>query len=73
MTAIECEALLNDARTALHQLRLGQAIVSVTYEGRRIDYSQAKMSDLISYIQYLEGLCGGLTAGPARRPFGVIW
>ena len=60
---------LNEARTALHQLLTGQAMVSITRDGKRIDLSPANRSDLERYIGHLEaqsGQGGARRRGPAR-------
>lgn len=61
--------MLNEARKALHQLLLGQKVVSVTKNGRQVQFSQTSIADLRNYILEIEiGL--GLKTG-RRPPAGV--
>lgn len=60
---------LIEARTALHQLLTGQAMVSITRDGKKIDFSPANRGDLERYISHLEAMDGigtGRRRGPAR-------
>lgn len=72
-----CQAALAEAKSALHQLRLGKAVVSIGYGDRRVQYSSPTIPTLQAYIAELENQCGtGLTdpcAAPTRRPFRIIF
>lgn len=60
---------LTEARTALHQLLTGQAMVSITRDGKKIDFSPANRGDLERYIDQLEAQAGvgsSRRRGPAR-------
>ncbi|KFC09043.1 hypothetical protein GTGU_01235 [Trabulsiella guamensis ATCC 49490] len=59
---------LLEARNVLHALRLGKQVISVTKDGRRVEYKPADVGDLIRYIATLEeelGISGGRRRGPA--------
>lgn len=61
--------MLQEARKALHQLILGQKVVSVTKNGRQVQFSQTSIAALRNYIAEIEiGL--GLSTG-RRPPAGV--
>jgi len=60
---------LNEARIALHQLLTGQAMVSITRDGKKVDFSPANRGDLERYIAQLHAQVSGaapLRRGPAR-------
>lgn len=60
---------LDQARSALHKLRIGKAVVSIkSGDGKELSYSQANIADLKAYIQELEDKIG---AGVRRRAIGV--
>lgn len=61
--------MLTEARRALHDLLLGKSVVSVTKDGRQVQFNQANMADLRSYINEIEIYIGL----PSRRsgPAGV--
>ena len=70
----DCEVRLAEARTALHKLMTGSAVVEVLHGDQKIRFSEANRVDLESYIQKLENQCGGVDGTPARRtPLGVIF
>ncbi len=56
---------LTEARDALHALMTGKAVVSVTFNGRTVQYSKAEISALESYIARLERELAG--AKPRRN------
>lgn len=62
---------LAEARSALHQLLTGQAMVSITRDGKKIDFSPANRHDLEKYVNSLEGQLG-VGAGRRRAPARVI-
>ena len=56
---------LNEAEIALHELRIGRAVVEVTDQnGERIRYANANRSDLQSYIADLKRQIAGSSVGP---------
>ncbi len=61
--------MLIEARKALHDLLLGKSVVSVTKDGRQVQFNQASIADLRAYIGEIE-IHIGL---PSRRsgPAGV--
>lgn len=62
---------LNEARNALHRLIIGESMVSLQRDGKRVEFAQANRGDLERYIAQLEGQLG--LGRPHRRgPAGVI-
>lgn len=57
--------MLQEARKALHQLLLGQQVVSVSKNGRQVQFNQASISGLRNYIIEIET---GLGIKSGRRP-----
>jgi hypothetical protein len=71
---MSCETKLAEAKAALHQLMLGKSMVSLQYEGRRVQYTAASRTDLETYIKKLEAECGGSSSTGGRgEPFEVTW
>ncbi len=74
-----CPIRLIEARTALHNLQLGQqAVETWTRSGIRTRYTQVNIAELRAYVRELESECGGANGGPLaaesrRRPIGVQW
>jgi predicted house-cleaning NTP pyrophosphatase (Maf/HAM1 superfamily) len=64
------ETQLEQARGAYHNLLTGQAVVSITRDGKSVSFSQASKKDLAAYIASLESQAGG--AGRRRRPARFI-
>ncbi|MCV6589693.1 MAG: gpW family protein [Marinobacterium sp.] len=60
---------LDEARQALHQLNIGQGVVSIQRDGRKVDFRPADRSQLQSYIGELEAKLNPRGAG--RRAFRV--
>ena len=74
--ADDCTTRLTEARTALHGLLTGQAVVSVSVEGEAITYAQADRRNLEAYVAQLEAQCGGSASNvmTARRgPAQVVY
>lgn len=73
--ADDCAARLTEARSALHGLLTGQAVVSVSVEGESIGYAQADQRKLEAYVAQLEYQCGGVNnmATRRRRPGQVVY
>jgi hypothetical protein len=62
---------LTEARGALHRLIIGESMVSLQRDGKRVEFAQANRSDLERYIAHLEAQLG--VGQPRRRgPAGVI-
>lgn len=59
---------LEQARLAKHQIITGTKAVKVQKDGRSVEYNQANLYQLESYIQQLESELG---SGKLRRPMGV--
>lgn len=65
MAQADIQAKLEEARAAHHDLMLGRAVrVFVDQNGERVEYTVAKASSLLAYIQSLES---ALVSTPARR------
>lgn len=62
----DCSARLAAAKNALHALQIGDAIASVTVNGRSTTYTQANVSKLRTYISELESECGADTTRGRR-------
>ena len=63
------QQMLIDAQNALHALLTGSAVrVYVDQNGERLEYSLAKKSDLMAYIDWLKSQLGMAVrpAGPMR-------
>lgn len=62
---------LIEARSALHRLIIGESMVSLQRDGKRVEFAQANRGALERYITQLEGQLG--LGQPSRRgPAGVI-
>ncbi len=60
--------MLCEARRALHELMIGRAVVSVSKNGRQVQYSRATINELRLYIEEIESALGM----PGRHgPVGV--
>ncbi|APO74259.1 phage head-to-tail joining protein [Rhizobium etli 8C-3] len=66
------QARLDEARAALHRLTIGQAEVSLVYNGESITYSAADAGRLQTYIRQLEAQLG-LRSSARARSRGVIF
>ena len=68
MTTLE---QLTEARSALHKLMTGTQAVTVLYDGRRVEFTPSKLTELKTYISNLETASGGSSSrrGPARCGF----
>lgn len=62
------QAQLEEARAALHRLRIGKQAVKVQRDGKLVEYSPADANALEFYVKQLEQQLG---VGARRRPFGV--
>ena len=57
---------LNEAKAALHKLRIGKSVVSVKKDGREIQYGPADEAKLAGYVSQLELAVS--PDKPRRRP-----
>jgi hypothetical protein len=75
ITQDQCLAYLAEARTAYHNLLIGNnARVVVDQNGERVEYSAANQAALVTYITQLEGICGGCTVEvTSRGPIGFLF
>lgn len=68
---------LAEAEDARHQLALGETVVEVWRDGRRVTYSQAKIADLDAYVlicqREIEKAQALLDNRPARRAIGTYF
>ena len=62
---------LDEARSALHQLRIGAAAVSVGYGDARTEYTPASLTDLKVYVAQLEAKIAGARRARNRVRYGV--
>ncbi len=63
------QEMLTEARQALHELLLGKRVVSVSKNGRQVQFTQINIADLRNYIAEIES---GLGLSSRRRgPAGV--
>jgi hypothetical protein len=53
-TTEQIQAWLDEAIAARHELLIGVAAVSIRKDGRAVEYTKAKLSDLNAYIDSLE-------------------
>ncbi|ENT2068148.1 gpW family head-tail joining protein [Salmonella enterica] len=61
--------MLAEARQALHELLLGKRVVSISKNGRQVQFTQINIVDLRNYIAEIES---GLGLPSCRRgPVGV--
>lgn len=74
MSTTETAVQLAAARTALHQLMTGTAVVSITDpSGRRVEFSATNADELRAYIRELQAQTGSDGVPVRREPFGVTW
>ena len=70
-TAAEIQTMIDEAKAQRHKVALGQAVIDVWRDGRRMRREITRVSELDDYISRLEGelimaqLAEGIT--PARR------
>ncbi|WP_430624419.1 gpW family head-tail joining protein, partial [Salmonella enterica] len=50
--------MLTEARQALHELLLGKRVVSVSKNGRQVQFTQINIADLRNYIAEIESGLG---------------
>jgi hypothetical protein len=58
---------LAEARAARHQLMIGKAAASVSYDGKSVSYSRSNVGDLDSYIAFLCRQIAELQGTAVRR------
>lgn len=66
------EAQLEEARTALHRLNIGDREASLSYDGEQVTYSAADRGSLRVYIRELEAKLGQRRFARARSR-GVVF
>ena len=74
--ADDCTTRLAEARDALHNLITGQQVVSASFEGESVSYTQADRPNLEAYVARLEAQCGGSGVGVTaqrRGPARVVY
>ena len=67
---VQLQQWLGEAETARHALAMGEQVVEVWKDGRRVTYNKGSMPDLDAYIQRLERdieKATNLAAGKRRR------
>lgn len=59
---------LEEAEAAYHRLAIGEQTVSISKDGRAVQFSAANITQLRNYIEYLKQQLGlkGNRRGPAR-------
>ncbi len=62
--------MLDQAKAALHQLMIGQAVVECEFQGQLTKFSVANADRLRAYIAELEARIAGL---PFRGAIGVVF
>ena len=76
-TLDQLQTWLGEAESARHALAMGEALVEVWRDGRRVTYSKASLNDLQSYIDWLNAEIARVTAQasgkPRRRALGFRW
>ena len=60
------QARLTEAQAAYHKLSTGQKAVTVTHDGRSVQYDRTSIANLRAYIEELQRALG--LAVPKRRP-----
>lgn len=69
LTQDQLQLMLTEAQTAYGQLMAGGKVVSVSYEGKSVTYSQAQSGDLVSWIMLLQRALGIGGSRQAIRPY----
>lgn len=67
---VQLQLWLTEAENARHSLALGEQVVEVWKDGRRVTYSAARLADLDAYIKRLERdieQATNVAAGKRRR------
>lgn len=76
-TLTQLQTWLSEAETARHALAMGEGVVEIMRDGRRMSYTRRNLSDLNSYIAWLETEIEKSTAeaagSPRRRPINLAW
>lgn len=74
-TCKQRRAWLADAEEKLHSLRAGGAVVMVQHGEKRVQYSEAKLGELVRYVALLQDqvdACDGASTTNRRRIIGFI-
>lgn len=73
----QLQTWLSEAEAARHALAMGQTTVEIGRDGRKVVYSKASLSDLESYIKWLNAeieKAENADAGrPRRSAIGTVW
>jgi hypothetical protein len=73
----QLETWLEEAETARHNLAMGEQVVEIWRDGRRVSYSQTNLRALTDYVAWLHAEIGKVTAAAAGRPrrsaIGTVW
>lgn len=76
-TISELETMIAEAKAHRHQIALGNAVIEVWRDGRRVRKHIANSAELENYIRSLERELENLTAAnagrPKRRPIALAW
>ena len=56
-----------EAEQALHQLQIGKAVAKISRGGKTLEFTQANVSQLQTYLNQMKAE----QAGQRRRPMGV--
>ena len=76
-TLTQLQTWLSEAESARHAIAMGEGVVDVMRDGRRISYSKRNLTELNGYIAWLETEIEKKTAeadgSPRRRPINLAW
>lgn len=64
----QLQTWLTEAEASRHSLALGEQVVEVWKDGRRVTYNQSKIADLDAYIKTLQRDIQEATAVEAGKP-----
>lgn len=70
-TCAEYQTMLDQARTALHDVTLGSKVTMMRYGEKQIEYRQANVEELRAYIADLQAHVDACNGVKGRRRFGV--
>jgi len=73
----QLQTWLSEAEVARHALAMGQSVVEVWRDGRRVTYGKSNLADLTEYVRFLEAEIARKTSeldeNPRRRPINLTW
>lgn len=67
--AVQLQAWLTSAQSALNDLMTGGKVATVSYDGKSVTYTQANVANLMAWIQQLKAQLGVGGRRRAIRPF----